>query len=63
MPFALIRRDGSGISFRDLVAHITKQDLRLRFCSEFSDKFIARLAQIDCAREMAFVAIDDNAEV
>jgi acetyltransferase len=47
---------------RDLLAHVTKQDLRLRFFDsirEFSHQFIARLTQIDYAREMAFVAIDE----
>jgi RimJ/RimL family protein N-acetyltransferase len=47
--------------FRDLLAHVSKQDLRLRFfdsIKEFSPQFIARLTQLDYARAMAFVAID-----
>jgi RimJ/RimL family protein N-acetyltransferase len=48
--------------FRDLLAHVSKQDLRLRFfdsIKEFSDQFIARLTQIDYARAMALVAFDE----
>ena len=47
---------------RDLLAHVSKEDLRLRFfdsIKEFSDQFIARLTQIDYARAMAFVALDE----
>jgi RimJ/RimL family protein N-acetyltransferase len=46
----------------DLLVHVSKEDLRLRFFDsirEFSHQFIARLTQIDYAREMAFVAIDE----
>jgi acetyltransferase len=46
----------------DLLVHVSKQDLRLRFFDsirEFSHPFVARLTQIDYAREMAFVAIDE----
>jgi RimJ/RimL family protein N-acetyltransferase len=46
----------------DLLVNVSKQDLRLRFFDsirEFSHQFIARLTQIDYAREMAFVAIDE----
>jgi RimJ/RimL family protein N-acetyltransferase len=46
----------------DLLVHVSKEDLRLRFfdsIKEFSHQFIARLTQIDYAREMAFVAIDE----
>jgi RimJ/RimL family protein N-acetyltransferase len=46
----------------DLLVHVSKQDLRLRFFDsirEFSHQFVARLTQIDYAREMAFVAIDE----
>ena len=49
--------------FRDLLAHVSKEDLRLRFfdsIKEFSPQFIARLTHIDYARAMAFVAIDEN---
>jgi RimJ/RimL family protein N-acetyltransferase len=48
----------------DLLVHVSKQDLRLRFFDsirEFSHQFVARLTQIDYAREMAFVAIDETA--
>jgi RimJ/RimL family protein N-acetyltransferase len=48
--------------FRDLLAHVSKEDLRLRFfdsIKEFSPQFIARLTQLDYARAMAFVAIDE----
>jgi RimJ/RimL family protein N-acetyltransferase len=47
---------------RDLLAHVSKEDLRLRFfdsIKEFSDQFIASLTQLDYARAMAFVAIDE----
>jgi len=47
---------------RDLLAHVSKEDLRLRFfdsIKEFSDQFIAGLTQIDYARAMAFVAFDE----
>ena len=47
---------------RDLLAHVSKEDLRLRFfdsIKEFSHEFIASLTQLDYARAMAFVAIDE----
>jgi RimJ/RimL family protein N-acetyltransferase len=47
---------------RDLLAHVSKEDLRLRFFDsirEFSDQFIAGLTRIDYARAMAFVALDE----
>ena len=43
--------------------HVSPEDLRLRFFApmrSFSHAFIARLTQIDYARAMAFVAIDEN---
>ena len=43
--------------------HVSQEDLRLRFFApmrSFSHGFIARLTQIDYARAMAFVAIDEN---
>jgi RimJ/RimL family protein N-acetyltransferase len=49
----------------DLLTHVSKEDLRLRFFDsirEFSHQFIARLTQIDYAREMAFVAIDEASD-
>jgi RimJ/RimL family protein N-acetyltransferase len=48
---------------RDLLAHVSKEDLRLRFfdsVKEFSQQFIASLTHIDYARAMAFVAIDET---
>jgi RimJ/RimL family protein N-acetyltransferase len=47
---------------RDLLAHVSKEDLRLRFfdsIKEFSPQFIAGLTHIDYARAMAFVAFDE----
>jgi RimJ/RimL family protein N-acetyltransferase len=47
---------------RDLLAHVSKEDLRLRFfdsIKEFSPQFIAGLTQLDYARAMAFVALDE----
>jgi RimJ/RimL family protein N-acetyltransferase len=47
---------------RDLLAHVSKEDLRLRFfdsIKEFSPQFIAKLTQLDYARAIAFVAIDE----
>jgi acetyltransferase len=44
-------------------AGVTAQDLRMRFFApvkEFSHAFIARLTQIDYARAMAFVAIEES---
>jgi acetyltransferase len=41
--------------------HVTQEDLRLRFFApirDFSHAFVARLVQIDYAREMDFVAVD-----
>jgi acetyltransferase len=46
----------------ELLRHVTSHDLRLRFFApmkEFSHEFIARLTQLDYARAMAFVAIDE----
>lgn len=46
--------------YADYFAHVTSEDQRLRFFSarpDVSRKFLARLTQIDYAREMAFVAI------
>jgi RimJ/RimL family protein N-acetyltransferase len=55
-------RPDDGPRDRDLLAHVSKQDLRLRFfdsIKEFSPEFIARLTHLDHARAMAFVAIDE----
>ena len=48
--------------FRDFLPKVTPEDLRLRFFApikEFDHAFIARLTQLDYARAMAFVAIDE----
>ena len=48
---------------RDLLAHVSKEDLRLRFfdsIKEFSHPFIAKLTQLDYTRAMALVAIDET---
>ena len=47
----------------DMLQHVNKEDLRLRFfgaMKEFNHEFIARLTQIDYARAMAFVALDES---
>src|ERR1700694_2768510 len=47
------------------LAHVSKEDLRLRFfdsIKEFSHQFIARLIDLDYARAMAFVAIDEASD-
>jgi RimJ/RimL family protein N-acetyltransferase len=52
---------------RELLRHVTQEDLRLRFfeaIKEFSHRFLVRLTQLDYAQAMAFVAIDEaNGEV
>jgi len=55
-------RPDDDLSIRDLLAHVSKEDLRLRFfdsIKEFSPQFIASLTQLDYARAMAFVALDE----
>jgi acetyltransferase len=55
-------RPDDDLLIRDLLAHVSKEDLRLRFfdsIKEFSHQFIASLTQLDYARAMAFVAIDE----
>jgi RimJ/RimL family protein N-acetyltransferase len=50
---------------RDLLIHVSKEDLRLRFfdsIKEFSHRFIAGLTDIDYSRAMAFVAIDEASD-
>jgi len=45
-----------------MLQHVTGHDLRLRFfdsMKEFSHEFIARMTQLDYARSMAFVALDE----
>jgi acetyltransferase len=49
--------------YESFFAAVTKQDLRLRFFApvkEFSHTYIARFTQIDYARAMAFVAIEES---
>ena len=49
--------------YASFLDHVTPEDLRLRLLAparELSHKFIARLTQIDYAREMAFVALSAN---
>jgi len=67
-------RDGTKILVRPLrpedeplygpfLAAVTQQDLRLRFFApvkEFGHTFIARFTQIDYARAMAFIAIEES---
>jgi GNAT superfamily N-acetyltransferase len=55
-------RPDDELLIRDLLVHVNKEDLRLRFfdsIKEFSHQFIARLIELDYARAMAFVAIDE----
>lgn len=47
---------------RELLGHVSKEDLRLRFfdsIKEFSDQFIAKLTDIDYLHAIAFVAFDE----
>jgi acetyltransferase len=56
-----VRADDEDL-IRNHLAHVSKEDLRLRFfdsIKEFSHRFIARLIDLDYARAMAFVAIDE----
>ena len=56
-------RPDDDLRIRELLAHVSKEDLRLRFfdsIKEFSPQFIARLTELDYARAMAFVAIDET---
>lgn len=49
-----------------MLKDVTMEDLRLRFFApikEFTHQFIARLTQLDYARAMAFVALDEAGEV
>ncbi len=46
-----------------MLARVTAEDLRLRFFAplkSFSHAFLARLTQLDYAREMAFIAIEEG---
>jgi GNAT superfamily N-acetyltransferase len=51
-----------GLLIRDLLGHVSKEDLRLRFfdsIKEFSQPFIAKLTELDGARALASVAFDE----
>lgn len=55
-------RPDDDLLIRDLLEHVSKEDLRLRFfdsIKEFSQQFFAKLMEPDCRRAMAFVAIDE----
>jgi GNAT superfamily N-acetyltransferase len=55
-------RPDDDLLVRDLLGHVSKEDLRLRFfdsIKEFSQPFIAKLTELDCRHAMAFVAIDE----
>lgn len=57
-----VRPEDEGM-FVEFFPHVTPEDLRLRFFApikEFSHAFVARLTQLDYARAMAFVALDEN---
>lgn len=57
-----IRPDDQAL-YEDFFAAVTPADTRLRFFApraETSHRFLARLTQIDYAREMAFVALDST---
>jgi acetyltransferase len=46
----------------EFLRHVTPEDLRLRFFApmkQFSHEFVARLTQLDYARAMAFVALNE----
>jgi acetyltransferase len=49
--------------YSDFLKKLTPEDIRFRFLAprkEFSHKFIARFTQIDYARAMAFIALDET---
>jgi acetyltransferase len=57
-----VRPEDEGL-YREFFRHVTESDLRLRFFAavkEFSHIFIARLTQIDYARTMCFLALDEG---
>ena len=57
-----VRPEDEGL-YREFFRHVTEPDLRLRFFAavkEFSHIFIARLTQIDYARTMAFLVLDEG---
>ena len=57
-----VRPEDDGL-FREFFSHVTDEDLRLRFFQSvrhFSHEFIARLTQMDYARSIALLALDDE---
>jgi GNAT superfamily N-acetyltransferase len=55
-------RPGDDLLIRELLVHVSKEDLRLRFfdsIKEFSDQFIAKLTEVDDTRAMTIVATDE----
>ena len=57
-----VRPEDEGV-YREFFRNVTEPDLRLRFFAavkEFSHTFIARLTQIDYARTMAFLVLDEG---
>ncbi|MBI4725465.1 MAG: bifunctional acetate--CoA ligase family protein/GNAT family N-acetyltransferase [Rhodomicrobium sp.] len=51
--------------YTDFMSHMTKEDVRLRLFTpvrELSHRFLARMTQIDYAREMAFIALRPKAD-
>jgi acetyltransferase len=57
-----VRPEDEGL-YREFFRNVTEPDLRLRFFApvkEFSHTFIARLTQIDYARTMAFLVLDEG---
>jgi acetyltransferase len=56
-------RPDDDVLIRDLLGHVSKEDLRLRFfdsIKEFSHQFIVRLMKLGDARSTALVAIDET---
>ena len=56
-------KSGDEPLIRELLGHVSKEDLRLRFfdsIKEFSDQFIAKLTDLDGLRAIAFVAFDES---
>lgn len=55
-------RRGDEAKIHELLRHVSKLDLRLRFFGTikvFTDEFVAGLTQLDYVRAMAFVAFDE----
>ena len=56
-----VRPEDEGL-FLEFLKHVSDEDLRLRFFApirEFSHAFLAKLIQIDYARAIAFIALDE----